>query len=110
LSRRTIVWYPSAATDLDRLVEYLRERGSDVNAVRVLDRIDPAVVSLRSAPRRGRIVPEFAAHGLTTYREVVVHPWRVVYRVESHRIVVLTLVDRRRQLDELLLERLIRAE
>jgi len=109
VSAYAITWYPEAAGDLDALIEHLRSRGSHVNAERVLNRIEAAVGALRSFPHRGRIVPELAAFGVTRYREVIVAPWRIVYRFERRAVFVLTLVDSRRELDELLLERLVRS-
>jgi plasmid stabilization system protein ParE len=110
VSRRAVTWYPEALGDIDAIVDYLCSRGSHINAGRFLDRVEHAVSSLRSAPSRGRIVPELAAYGVDRYRERVVAPWRVIYRVEPRAILVLTIVDSRRALDELLLERLVRAD
>jgi plasmid stabilization system protein ParE len=109
VTRRKIIWYPSALGDLDQIVEHLESAGSDLNAERVIDRIDAAVASLRLTALRGRVVLELAAHGITRYRELIERPWRIVYRVEPREVFVLAVVDARRRLDELLLERLVRA-
>jgi hypothetical protein len=50
-------------------------------------------------------VPELRARGVTTYREIVVTTFRVVYRVESDQVWVLAVVDHRRDLDGILLAR-----
>lgn len=110
MTRRSIAWYPSAIDDLDAIVERLRARGSHVNAEKVLAKIARKVGSLRISANRDPIVPEFLAHGIARYRELSVPPWRIIYRVEPKEVVVLTIVDSRRQLDELLLERLVRAD
>jgi plasmid stabilization system protein ParE len=110
MSTRSITWDEEAAGDLDSIIDYLRVPGSHINAERVLDRLNAAVASLRAAPYRGRVVAELAAYGISRYRELVVDPWRIIYRVEPRAIFILTVVDSRRALDELLLERLIRAD
>lgn len=110
MSRRTVEWYPSALDDLERIVEHLESAGSSVNAERVLTMLESKVGALATLSSRGRVVPEFAAYGITRYRELVVQRWRVVYRVDAKRVTVLTVVDSRRQLDEVLLERLVRAD
>ncbi len=46
--------------------------------------------------------------GVTTFREVILHPWRIAYRIEERRILILAVIDGRRRVGDLLLERLIR--
>lgn len=108
MTRRKVIWYPSAIEDLDRLIEHLDSVGSGVNADRLLERLEAAANSLRTSAMRGRMVPELAAHGLTRYRELIESRWRLVYQVEPHEVRIVTLVDARRDLRSLLLERLVR--
>lgn len=110
MRRRKVVWHASAVSDLDYLVEHLKASGSHVNAAHVVDRLDDLGASLSMSAERGRIVPEFAAHGIVAYREVIDRPWRLIYRVEPREVIILTIVDSRRRLDELLLQRLVRAD
>ena len=55
----------------------------------------------------GRIVPELRAVGVFVYRELVEGPWRIVYRFDADRIHVTAVLDARRNLSSLLLERLV---
>ena len=62
-----------------------------------------------SSPEHGgRVVPEFAHFGIRSWRELIVRPYRVIYRIDGHTVYVLAVVDGRRELDDLLLEKLIR--
>ena len=45
---------------------------------------------------------------ILTYRELLEGPWRIVYRYDADRIHVVAVLDDRRDLSGLLLERLIR--
>lgn len=110
MSRRSVEWYPSALSDLERIAEYLESAGSNLNAERVIAQLEAKVGAPAAFSLRGRVVPEFAAYGISRYREIIVQRWRVVYRVDERTVTVLTVVDARRQLDELLLERLVRAD
>lgn len=69
------------------------------------DRLDAAIESLNELSSRGRIVPELRARGIATYRELIVLPYRVIYRVEPREVWVVAVLDHRRDLDTLLLER-----
>ena len=59
-------------------------------------------------PERGRVVPELAAVGIRTYRELVVEPWRLVYRITEKTVYVLAVLDGRRNIEDVLLDRLVR--
>jgi len=54
---------------------------------------------------RGRVVPELRARGVVTYRELIVLSCRIIYRAEPREVRIVAALDRRRDLDTLLLER-----
>ena len=59
-------------------------------------------------PLRCRLVPELEAEGIDGYREHLVGPYRVVFAVRGSRAVLLTVLDGRRDLGELLIARALR--
>jgi plasmid stabilization system protein ParE len=96
-----------AQGDLQAIVEFIA--ADDPGAARrVLDQLATSCAALKKMPERGRVVPELAAVGLATYRELVVSPWRVIYRISGLTVFVLAVVDGRRNLEDLLLARVVR--
>jgi len=57
---------------------------------------------------RGRVVPELGRLHVREYRELIVAPYRLVYRVTPREVAVLVALDARRNLEDVLLDRLIR--
>jgi plasmid stabilization system protein ParE len=55
------------------------------------------------------VVPELARFQMRTWRELVIRPYRLVYRIEGDTVTVLAVFDARRDLEDLLLERLLRS-
>jgi addiction module RelE/StbE family toxin len=100
-------WAEVAVRDLEELVSYIAA-DAETEAVRVLKRIETRAAALESSPARGRVVPELAHFGMRTWRELVVRPYRLVYRIEGDTVTVLAVFDGRRDLEDLLLERLLR--
>jgi len=105
--RYRVEWTRSACADLDSIVEYIA-RDNVAAAFSVLEKLEQRAESLICLPMRGRVVPELRAFGIHVYREIILPPWRIVYRVSGKSVNVLAVVDARRNLEDLLLERLIR--
>lgn len=106
-SRFRVEWAEAAALDLEELAMHLATR-STADAQRVVERIERRAATLESNPARGRVAPELSRFGMQTWRELIVRPWRIIYRVEGDLVTVLALFDGRRDLEDVLLERLIR--
>jgi plasmid stabilization system protein ParE len=108
-SRRYLVrWADAAARDLEEIASFVA-RESPENAQRLLAKLEAAAASLELHPRRGRIVPELMFFGLRRWRELVVRPYRLVYRIGTRSVIVLAVFDGRRDLEDVLLDRLLRA-
>lgn len=88
------MWTPGARNDLKELVVYIRQ-DRPAAARRLAQRIRSQVTEAAEFPRAGRMVPEL---GDESIRERIVGPYRIVYRVESRRIVILAIVHGRREM------------
>ncbi len=67
-----------------------------------------AASRLDQNPRRGRIVPELWEHGICEYREIIVSPYRIIYRIQDEEVRIMAVLDARRNLADILLQRLLR--
>lgn len=106
--RQSVVWATIAEQDLTAILDFVT-RVSPASAARLLRRLEQRASSLETLPLRGRIVPELLKIQVREYRELLIGPYRLVYRMESARVVVLGVFDGRRNLEDILLDRLIGA-
>lgn len=110
-SRRFRVrWTEEAVADLEDLVRYAATADSPLAAGRLVATLEGKAESLRSVPLRGRVVAELAYFAIRTWRELIVKPYRIMYRIAGDTIFVLAVLDGRRDLRDVLLERLLRTE
>lgn len=100
-----VVWSHIAENDLKNIVEYIAD-DSPPNALKIFQRIIQKASNLYTFPERGRIVPELRNQGILQYRELVISPWRILYRISEKRVLVLSVLDSRRNIEDILLKRL----
>ena len=101
-----IIWTNVAENDLKDIIEYIYIDNHQ-NALTVLKNIKQSASNLYTLPERGRIVPELQAQGILQYRELIIPPWRLIYRIDERKIYVLSVIDSRRNVEDILLSRLV---
>ncbi len=65
---------------------------------------------LNKFPKTGRIIPELNKFNIKIYRELVISPWRVMYRIEKHNVIIPAVIDGRRNIVDILLNRILTQE
>ena len=101
-----VKWADVARSDLKQIIYYIAA-DSPGNALQILKKIKQKASSLYTLPERGRIVPELQGQGIQTYRELIVAPWRIVYRITDKTVYVLSVIDSRQNIEDVLLNRLV---
>jgi plasmid stabilization system protein ParE len=101
-----VIWSETSEKDFVGMVEYIAA-DSPSNAFEIFKEIKQKATSLYTFPDRGRIVPELKDQGIVLYRELIVPPWRIIYRISEKNVYVLSVLDSRRNVEDILLKRLI---
>lgn len=100
-----VSWASVAESDLNNIILYIAKE-SPIDAHEILNKIKEKASSLKQFPERGRIVPELQDQGINLYREIIVSPWRIVYRISGKEVYVLTVFDSRQNAEDVLLKKL----
>ncbi len=101
-----VLWASVAENDLLGIIIYIAE-DSPGNALKVLSKIKTRTSKLEHSPMRGRVVPELLCQGISLYRETMVAPWRVIYKIEGNKVFIVSVIDSRRNVEDILLARLL---
>jgi plasmid stabilization system protein ParE len=91
-----IEWTEPAISDLDGIRDYIG-RDSEYYASRFIGRIIEAVERLMYFPEMGRRVPEAEEENV---RELLFQNYRIMYRSEPQRILVLTVIHAARDISQ----------
>ncbi len=107
MSQFSVIWTDAAT---DAVVEIVTGFAVDrvQLAEKIADEIFEAGTSLALFPLRGRVVPELEKIGEKNLREIFHKPWRIVYEVSDRSVVILLVIDGRRDCDDLLRELILR--
>ena len=104
-----VVWTKSAVSDLEEIIEYIAESNS-VTAKRIFAKLKKQVETLSYLPQRGRHIPELQEQGILIYRGLVISPWRLMYKIHERIVYILAIIDSRRNIEDILLEKLIKIQ
>jgi len=104
-----VIWADIAENDLKNIIEYIAD-DSLFNAQKVFTKIKEKASSLHFLPDRGRLVPELKDQGILQYRELIHSPWRIIYRISENNVYMLSVLDARRNIEDILLKRLLDKE
>lgn len=101
-----VVWASVAEKDLKKIIEYIAD-DSPQNALNILQKIRKQASDLYTLPERGRIVPELYDQGILQYRELIIAPWRLIFRISEQDVYVLSVIDSRRNVEDILMKRFV---
>ncbi len=101
-----VEWADVARHDLDEIADYVY-RDSPAAALRLVERIEQRASALETMPLRGRVPPELIRFRLRLYHEILIPPYRLLYRVYEDSVAVLGVFDGRRDLEEVIIGRLL---
>jgi len=102
-----IIWTEDAAEDLIEIVSYQKTKYGLERAKKVYSGIQNTVRSLTDFNQKGRIVPELSAIGMNSYNEIIFSPWRIIYKVTSDSVYIVSLLDGRRNVEDILYKKVV---
>lgn len=106
--RREVVLSAPALADLLDINDYYLCEVSDRVANGIIDGLEAAVNNLAEFPDRGSIPKELLALGIRQYRHIIENPYRIIYEILTDQIVVHAILDGRRDMQSLLMQRILR--
>jgi toxin ParE1/3/4 len=95
-----------AEIDINEIVSYYLQKNRDI-ALELYKRIKNRILELDNLPNKGRIVPELDTNGIHEFRELIEGNYRIIYSIHEMRVHILAVVDSRRNLDDILINKVI---
>lgn len=96
-----------AEDDLEAIYRYLAENRSPDDAERLLELFLDKIQTLERYPLRGAVPKELDSIGIREYRQVLMNPYRLIYRLVNDTVFIMIIADGRRDMQALLERRLL---
>ena len=96
-----------AEDDLNEIVEYYFLLSQNY-VEKIISEFEENIMSLKKHPRSGRVVPELEKQGILQYRELIQGYYRIVYEISDDKVIVHTIIDGRRNFEDLIISKLSR--
>ena len=93
---KKIIWTEPAVEHLQAIFDYI-SKDSEYYARVFIEKIINTVEKLTIFPEIGRIVPEY---GKSNVRELLYQNYRIIYRLEGSRILIVTVIHGSRDLTQ----------
>lgn len=102
-----IQWTETAKKDLNDIIDYIANDEIEI-AMKQYLRIKGSAEKLISFPEQGRVIPELLNEQIYKFRELIITPWRLMYKLENDIIYILAVIDGRRNIEDILMKRQLR--
>jgi len=99
---------PQAKLDLKEIFIFVAMNDSIQSANKLLDGLEEACYKLEKYPERGHIQPELRQTGIKNYLEIHYKPYRIIYEIEGKLVYIHSVIDGRRNIQEILNNRILR--
>ena len=99
---------PQAKADMREIFLYVSINDSLESANKLLDKIEERCYKLEKFPEWGHIPEELRNIGIKRYLEIHYKPYRIIYEIKRHIIYIHAVLDGRRNIQEILSNRILR--
>lgn len=96
-----------AEDDLNEIAEYYFSL-SQQYIEEVISEFEKNIMSLQNNPKSDRLVPELERQGISQYRELIQGYYRIVYEISEDKVIVHTIIDGRRNFEDIIISKLSR--
>lgn len=96
-----------AEHDLEEIYDYLAEHRSAEAADAILEVFLDKISALEQFPLRGSVPKELEVLGVMEFRQMLLPPYRMIYRIIGNKVLISVIADGRRDMQALLERRLL---
>ena len=102
-----IIWSKDAGDELIEIISYIKKNSGKITAEKIYKKIIHEVKTASWNAVGRRISPLLKELGITDIHQLSIKPWIIYYRVEKKEMKIISIIDSRRNLEEILYQKII---
>ena len=105
--KHEIIWSKDAGDELAEIVSYIKYNTGKMTAEKIYTKIIKEVDKISENPEGRRIAPILRELGINYIHQINISPWTVFYKVENKKMEIISIIDGRRNSEEILYKKII---
>jgi toxin ParE1/3/4 len=102
-----IIWSKDAGDELLEIISYIKYNTGKITAEKNFAKINDEVKKVSKNAAGRRIAPLLKNFGINNIHQININPWTIFYNVENNRMEIISMIDQRRNLEEILYKKII---
>jgi toxin ParE1/3/4 len=102
-----IIWSKDAGEELIEIITWYKYNAGKNTAQKIYSRINAQIKRLKDMPGIRKPVQLLKDIGINDYRQIIQEHWIIYYKVERECIKIISVIDGRRNLEEILYKKII---
>ena len=102
-----IIWSQDAGDELVEIISYIKYNTGKITAAKIYSKIMNEINKVSKNPKSRIISPLLKEFGINYIHQLIIDPWIIYYKAESNKMEIITIIDGRRNLEEVLYKKMI---
>ena len=102
-----IIWSKDAGDELVEIITYIKNNTGKIAAEKIFKKIDDGVKKASENAAGRRIAPMLMNFGINNIHQLNISPWTIFYKVENNEMKIISIIDQRRNLEEILYRKIL---
>ena len=102
-----IIWSKDAGDELFDIISYIKYNTGKITAEKIYFKINKEIEKVSENAAGRRISPMLRNFGINNIHQINVSPWAIFYKVENENIEIISIIDQRRNLEEILYKKVM---
>jgi toxin ParE1/3/4 len=102
-----IIWSEDAGNELMDIISYIKKNSGKIIAKNIHKKIMEKVEDASQNAAGKRIAPLLKEFGILDIHQININPWSIYYRVENNLMKIISIIDMRRNLEEILYQKIM---
>ena len=102
-----IIWSEDAGNELLEIISYIKKSSGKIIAENIYNKIMEKVNDASENADGRRIAPLLKEFGIIDVHQINVNPWLLYYKVENKTMKIISILDMRRNLEEILYQKIM---